>query len=143
MQKHGYLIHTWSDKSFKGTVVNRVLPSLDGGLLEITLTVLSTQNIFGKQCLMYIVLILTRSILKLGLAWEIGQITSWLAPTISRLTNLKIFITGTVLFLNPIYSLKELYCFWIRYIHSRDCIRFESDIYSLKGLYYIWIQYIH
>ena len=25
MQKHGYLIHTWSDKAFKGTVVNWVL----------------------------------------------------------------------------------------------------------------------
>ena len=30
-QKHGYLIHTWSDKAFKGIVVNRALPSLLGG----------------------------------------------------------------------------------------------------------------
>ena len=37
-QKHGYLFHTWSDKAFKGTVVNRTLPSLHGGSLEITLT---------------------------------------------------------------------------------------------------------
>ena len=37
-QKHGYLIHVWSDKAFKGTVVNRTLPSLYGGSLEITLT---------------------------------------------------------------------------------------------------------
>ena len=27
-QKHGYLIYTWSDKVFKGTVVNRTLSSL-------------------------------------------------------------------------------------------------------------------
>ena len=27
-QKYGYLIHTRSDKPFKGTIVNRVLPSL-------------------------------------------------------------------------------------------------------------------
>ena len=32
------LIHTWSDKAFHGTVVNRALPSLPGGLFEITLT---------------------------------------------------------------------------------------------------------
>ena len=38
-QKHGHLLNTWSDKAFKGTVVNRTLPSLQGGLLEITLTV--------------------------------------------------------------------------------------------------------
>ena len=35
--KHWYLIHTWSDKAFDGTVVNRA--SLLGGSLEITLTV--------------------------------------------------------------------------------------------------------
>ena len=36
---NGYQIHTWSDKAFKGTVVNRELLSLHGGSLEITLTV--------------------------------------------------------------------------------------------------------
>ena len=41
--KHGYLIHTWSDKDFKGSVVNRALPSLHGGSLEIMLTILSLQ----------------------------------------------------------------------------------------------------
>ena len=34
-----YLIHTRSDKAFKGTVVNQTLTSLPGGSLEITLTV--------------------------------------------------------------------------------------------------------
>ena len=38
-QKHWYLINTWSEKAFKGTVVNRALPSVDGGSLKITLTV--------------------------------------------------------------------------------------------------------
>ena len=38
-QKHGYLFNTRSDKAFKGTVVNKALPSLHGGSLEITLTV--------------------------------------------------------------------------------------------------------
>ena len=37
-QKDWYLIHTWSDKAFKGTVVNQTLSSLPGGSLEITLT---------------------------------------------------------------------------------------------------------
>ena len=32
--KHTYLIHTWSDTAFEGTVVNRELPSLHGGLLD-------------------------------------------------------------------------------------------------------------
>ena len=31
-QKHRYLIHTWSDKASKGTVVNLALPFLHGGL---------------------------------------------------------------------------------------------------------------
>ena len=35
----GNLIHTWSQKDFKGTVVNRALPSLLGGTLKITLTI--------------------------------------------------------------------------------------------------------
>ena len=35
-QKHGYLIHTWIRKAFKGTVVNRALPSLHRGSHEIT-----------------------------------------------------------------------------------------------------------
>ena len=38
-QKHEYLIHTWSDKGFKGTVVNRALSSLHAGSLEIIRTV--------------------------------------------------------------------------------------------------------
>ena len=33
------LIHTWSDKAFKGNVVNRAAPFLHEGSLEITLTV--------------------------------------------------------------------------------------------------------
>ena len=37
--EHGYLIHTWSDKALKGTVVSRALPCLKWGSLEITLTV--------------------------------------------------------------------------------------------------------
>ena len=37
-QKDWYLIHTWSDKAFKGTIVNQTLSSLHGGSLEITLT---------------------------------------------------------------------------------------------------------
>ena len=37
--KHWYLIHTWSDKAFKSTVVNRALPSFHGGSLEKTFTV--------------------------------------------------------------------------------------------------------
>ena len=38
-QKHWYIIYTWADKAFKGTVVNWVLPSLHRGSLETTLTV--------------------------------------------------------------------------------------------------------
>ena len=38
-QKHGYLIHTWSDNDFKGTVVNRALSCFYRGSLEITRTV--------------------------------------------------------------------------------------------------------
>ena len=38
-QKHGYLIHTWSDKAFEGSVVNRALSSFLGGSLEYTFTV--------------------------------------------------------------------------------------------------------
>ena len=38
-KKHWYLIHAWSDKAFKATVVNRALSSLQGGFFEITLTV--------------------------------------------------------------------------------------------------------
>ena len=40
--KHWYLIHTWSDKAFKGTVVNRTIPSLHKGSFEITLIVCNT-----------------------------------------------------------------------------------------------------
>ena len=39
LKKRHYLQHYWSDKGFKSTFVNRVLPSLHGGSLEITLTV--------------------------------------------------------------------------------------------------------
>ena len=38
-QKHGYLIHTWSDKAFNGTVVNRAMSSVHGESLGNTLTV--------------------------------------------------------------------------------------------------------
>ena len=37
--KQWFLIHTWSDKGIKGTVVNRAMPSMHRGSLEITLTV--------------------------------------------------------------------------------------------------------
>ena len=37
--KYLYLIHTWSDKPFKGTDVYQTLPSLHRGSFEITLTV--------------------------------------------------------------------------------------------------------
>ena len=33
-QNHGYSIHTWSDKAFKGTLVNGALSSLYEGWLE-------------------------------------------------------------------------------------------------------------
>ena len=35
----GYHIHTWSDKAFKGTVLNRASPLLYSGSIEISLTV--------------------------------------------------------------------------------------------------------
>ena len=39
-QKHGYLIQTWWDKSFKGTVVvNWTFSSLHGGSFESTPTI--------------------------------------------------------------------------------------------------------
>ena len=47
-QEHGYQIHTWSDKAFKGTVVNRVLPSLLGESLEIMRTVPLTRYTIQK-----------------------------------------------------------------------------------------------
>ena len=37
--KHRYLIRTWSEKGFKGTVVNWAMSSLHGGSLEISLTI--------------------------------------------------------------------------------------------------------
>ena len=40
-EKRRYLPHSWSDQVFSGTVVNRIIPSLLGGSLEITLTVKS------------------------------------------------------------------------------------------------------
>ena len=33
--KHWFLIHTWSDKTFKGTIVNRALSSVQGGQFKI------------------------------------------------------------------------------------------------------------
>jgi len=36
---HEYLIHTWTEKSFKGTIVNRALSSLHKGSPAVTLTV--------------------------------------------------------------------------------------------------------
>ena len=46
-QNNWYLIYSYTDKAFKGTVVNHTLPSLVGGSLEITLTVPSV-NITGN-----------------------------------------------------------------------------------------------
>ena len=44
-RKPAYLIHIWWDRAFKGAIVNRALPSLPGGSLEILLTVtLNTQT---------------------------------------------------------------------------------------------------
>ena len=37
-QTHGHLLHTWSDKIVKATIVNRALTSLHGGSFEIALT---------------------------------------------------------------------------------------------------------
>ena len=37
--KYGYLLHTWSEEAFKGTVVNQTLTSLHGGSIEIPITV--------------------------------------------------------------------------------------------------------
>ena len=44
-----YLINTWSDKSVKGIVVNRVLSSLHGGSIEITLTVFLKELILSEN----------------------------------------------------------------------------------------------
>ena len=44
-----YLIHSLSDKSFKGTVVNLAVSSLHRGSLEQTLTV--PLNVFHEQSL--------------------------------------------------------------------------------------------
>ena len=41
--KHGYIIHTLTDKASKDTVVNRALSSLPGGPLEMTHTGLSLE----------------------------------------------------------------------------------------------------
>jgi len=38
LKKRRYLLQCWSNKSLKGTVVNRTCPSLNGDLLEITMT---------------------------------------------------------------------------------------------------------
>ena len=38
-QTHNYLIHTWTDNAFKGSIVNRALTSLHWRSLEVTLTV--------------------------------------------------------------------------------------------------------
>ena len=46
-----YIIDSWSDKAFTGTVVNPSLPSLHGGSLEITLRVpLSEDNWMSATC---------------------------------------------------------------------------------------------
>ena len=42
--KHTYFIHNWSDKAFRGTIVNGALSSLLVGSLEITLTVRKEKN---------------------------------------------------------------------------------------------------
>ena len=46
LEKWKYLPHHWSDKDFKGNIVNRALQSLPGGSLEITLTVQLMNNFF-------------------------------------------------------------------------------------------------
>ena len=48
-QKHGYLMHTWSDKAYKGTIVNQALSYFHGGSLEITLSVLKALKISVKD----------------------------------------------------------------------------------------------
>jgi len=40
LEKPQYLLYYWSDKIFRGTVVNRVLSSFHGDSLEIMLTVI-------------------------------------------------------------------------------------------------------
>ena len=43
-QKQCCLIHTWSDKAFKGTVVNRTLPSLHGNTLPKNRYIITCSN---------------------------------------------------------------------------------------------------
>ena len=46
-----YIVHTGLGKAFKGTVVNRALPSLYGGLLEIILIFSSKDLVNSKEIL--------------------------------------------------------------------------------------------
>ena len=56
LEKRRYFPHFSSNKSFKGTVVNRTLPSLHGGSLQITFTVPLVQSLqyIPLQSLQYI-----------------------------------------------------------------------------------------
>ena len=47
-QKHGYLIDTWLEKAFKGTVVNQAVQSLHAGSLEVTVTGPLITHIFSE-----------------------------------------------------------------------------------------------
>ena len=38
-EKHELLIHSWSDKALKGTIVNRIYPSINEGSLKIKIIV--------------------------------------------------------------------------------------------------------
>ena len=48
-QKLWCLIHTWSDKALKGTVVDWALPSLHGGSLQFTRTIPLPLDLFRFQ----------------------------------------------------------------------------------------------
>ena len=60
------MIHTWSNKIFKGTDVNRPLPTLHWESLEITLTVPLTRNKF-RETLNY-------------LSKEVWESVGWVCP---------------------------------------------------------------
>ena len=49
-QKYWCLIHAWSDKGFKGTVLNQVLPSLHRWSLEITVTTVPDSALILNRC---------------------------------------------------------------------------------------------
>ena len=57
-QKHGYLINTWSDKDFKGTVVNQALLYLREWSLKITLTVPVTSILKYLNSMIFYVIVM-------------------------------------------------------------------------------------